>query len=68
MNKTSFSENAPIMAVDIKGLQAMLSVGRDSAAKIGKAAGANFKFGKRNLYKVDKVNAYLETLMESKEE
>lgn len=68
MSKTSFEENAPLMAVDIKGLQAMLSVGRDCAAKIGKAAGANFKFGKRNLYKVDKINAYLETLTEAKDE
>ena len=60
----AINQKAPIMAVDIKGLQAMLSVGRDTATKIGYAAGANFRFGKRNLYKVDKINEYLETLTE----
>jgi hypothetical protein len=67
MRKSTFNEEAPIMAVDIKGLQTMLSVGRDTATKIGAAAGANFRFGKRNLYKVDKINAYIETLTEKAE-
>ena len=52
------------LCVDIKGLQELLGVGIVTARKIGKESKAGFNVGKRKLYKVDKVNAYLETLIE----
>ena len=65
MRKTSMTEKPGIVAVDIKGLQTMLSLGRKSASDIGIKSGAYFRIGKRVLYKVDKINAYLDTLTDS---
>lgn len=67
MQKRAEIETTEKMAVDLKGLQAMLSLGRTSAEKVGDAAGATFKVGKRKLYKVDKINAYLDKLASKKE-
>ena len=47
------------IAVDIEGLQAMLSVGRCTAANIGNLAGASIKIGRRRLYNVQKIKDYL---------
>ena len=52
------------MCVDIIGLMKLLNSGRATAERIGKESQSAFKVGNRKLYKVDKVNAYLETLTE----
>ena len=65
MNKTITREiTSDNLCVDIKGLQKLLGVGSATARKIGKNSNAGFNVGKRRLYKVDKVNAYLNELIE----
>ena len=59
MRKTECIETENKILVDIVGLRAMLSVGRNSAHKIGEAAGAVVKVGRRNFYNVSKVNDYI---------
>ena len=42
----------------------MLSLGRNSADEIGEKAGAVVRIGKRKLYSVQKIEEYINTLME----
>lgn len=61
MYKTELSrEMVKPITVDIAGLQEMLSVGRNTANSIGEAAGAVVRIGKRKLYNVAKIEAYME--------
>ena len=62
MRKTTSAETSRKMAVDTKELQAMLSCGRETACKIGTEAGAKLQVGKRVLWNVDKVQAYIDSL------
>ena len=62
MNKRTDRESNQKITVDISTLQAMLSVGRNTAAEIGKAAGAELKVGRRCLYLVSKIESYMENL------
>lgn len=66
MNATKREATAVIdkMAVDAAGLQAMLGVGRKTAVEIGTAAGARCQIGRRVLYNVSKVQAYLDEISE----
>lgn len=64
MNKTRKRETSQVLAVDIENLAAMLSCGHATARKIGEQAQARVTIGRRNLYFVDKVRAYLESLAE----
>jgi len=50
------------VAVDIKELQSMLCIGRVSAEKIGEQAQAVIKIGRRKLYNVERVKAYIESI------
>lgn len=59
MRKTKDFDCDNKIAVDINGLQAMLSLGRGTANEIGEKAGAVIRVGRRKLYNVDKVKAYL---------
>ena len=52
------------IAVDINGLQELLGVGKCTANKIGKEAGAVFYVGKRKLFVVSKVQAFLDQVSE----
>ena len=61
-NRESVSTNN--MCVDIKGLQKLLCCGSATARKIGNDSKAGFNVGRRKLYKVDIVNAYIENLIE----
>lgn len=45
--------------VDIATLQQMLSLGRASTCKVGESAGAVIRVGRRKLYNVQKIEAYL---------
>lgn len=64
MNKTHKIEASTIIAVDIKGLAAMLSCGHATARKIGELAEARIEIGRRVLYVVSKVQKYLEDIAE----
>ena len=59
MHKTNVKENSTKITVDINGLQNMLSVGKNTAYKIGDEAGAVVRLGKRKLYIVSKIEDYI---------
>lgn len=62
MNKTNFkSINNPIL-VNTEGLRALVQSGRDTAVKIGMAAGAKVKVGKSVRWNVAKIQKYLEDI------
>jgi hypothetical protein len=65
MHKTNIIDTDNKIAVDINGLQGMLSVGKNTAADIGEKAGAVIRIGRRKLYNVKKVEAYIEHLTEA---
>lgn len=65
MNKTNVGECENKIAVDINGLQMMLFVGKGTASDIGERAGEVVRFGKRKLYIVKKVEAYMDSLAEA---
>ena len=52
------------LAVDTKELQEMLGCGRFTAYEIGTQAGARMRLGKRVLWNVNKVKAYLDCISE----
>ena len=62
MKKTQYADTSNRITVDLPELQAMLCVGRATANKIALEAGAVLKIGNRKLYKVDKINAYLDRM------
>ena len=62
MKKTKNIECDNKIAVDINGLQAMLSVGRSTADQIGENAAAVIRVGRRKLYNVSKVQSYMNSL------
>lgn len=51
-------------AVDTNELQKMLSCGRATAVQIGTNASARIQIGKRVLWNVRRVNAYLDSISE----
>lgn len=59
MHKTNIIESDKKITVDINGLQAMLSVGKNTAADIGEKAGAVVRIGRRKLYNVELVENYM---------
>lgn len=61
---TRFENVADRKTVDTKGLQAMLSSGRQTAVEIGTAAGAKIQVGRRVLWNVKKVQQYLDAVSE----
>ena len=48
--------------MDIKGLMAYTSLGRNSAMKLGADSGAKVKIGKRALYDRRKIDIYIDNL------
>ena len=62
MNKTkkNYSENR--ITVDAETLASMLNCGRATAVKIGIDSGARVQIGRRVLYKVDRIEKYLDQL------
>lgn len=51
-------------AIDITELMEYLSVGKNTADKVGKEAGAIIRIGRRKLFNVKKIQAYLDTQAE----
>lgn len=65
MQKTKeINEGTDRRAVNAIELQSMLGCGRATAVKIAEAAGARIKIGRRVLYNVGKVQAYLDQISE----
>ena len=64
MHKTNIIETDNKITVDINGLQAMLSVGKNTAADVGEKAGAVIRIGRRKLYNVKKIESYMQRLTE----
>ncbi len=62
MNKRKDIQTEQRIAVDINTLMAMLCVGKNSADKIGEDAGAVLRIGRRKLYNVGKIQAYINGL------
>ena len=48
--------------IDTKELQKVTSCGRDGAIKLGTAAGARVQLGRRVLWNVAKIRAYLDQI------
>ena len=67
MHKTNVSKNENKLVVGIDGLQDMLSIGKNNAALIGEAAGAVVRVGRRKLYNVAKIQAYIDSITDNSE-
>ena len=48
--------------IDLRELRAYTRIGRDSATKLGRAAGAAIKIGKRVVYDRTKIDEYMESM------
>ncbi|MDE7332167.1 MAG: hypothetical protein K2O16_07980 [Lachnospiraceae bacterium] len=62
MRKTRTMEASNKVSVNAETLAKILDCGRPTAIKIGEAAGARIQIGKRVLYKVDRIERYLDGL------
>jgi len=65
MKKREAVETADLtynVLVDTKELQKVTSCGRDAALKLGNAAGARVQLGKRVLWNMAKIRAYLDQI------
>lgn len=59
MRKTTETTETRKLMVDKAGLQNLLSCGIRTCEEIAENAGAVFRIGKRKLYNVEKIQAYL---------
>lgn len=64
MRKTKTAETSNKVSVNAETLAKILDCGKPTAMKVGEAAGARIQIGKRVLYKVDKIEQYLDSLTE----
>lgn len=65
MNKRNAVETADLsncVLIDTKELQKVTSCGRDAAIRLGTAACARVQLGKRVLWNVAKIRAYLDQI------
>lgn len=67
MLKRKYTGTELKITVGIDELQEILSVGRNTALKVAKEAGAELRIGRRLLYNVDKIQAYILSLTEGAE-
>lgn len=65
MRKTTQSNAAHPLTVDIHKLMEMLCCGEVTARKIGEEAGAKICIGRRVLYRVCKIEEYLDDLSDN---
>jgi predicted DNA-binding transcriptional regulator AlpA len=52
------------ITVDVKELADMLSIGRNTALRIGEEAGAKIRIGRRVVYSVAKIQEYIDERLE----
>lgn len=62
MKKTNYTDTDVKLTVDITGLQQMLCIGKNSASEVGEKAGAIVRIGRRKLYNVKKIEAYINSM------
>lgn len=62
MRKTNIQPTNERITVDIDTLQKMLSIGRNNAYKIAEDANAVISIGRRKLFNVKKVQAYMDSI------
>lgn len=60
-------ETGGVITIGLPELMARLNSGRKTAENVAVAAGAKIKIGRRTLYHVGKIEAYLEQLAEQQE-
>lgn len=68
MRKTRIMETNSKVSVNAETLAKILDCGKPTAMKIGEAAGARFQIGKRVLYKMDKIEKYIDGLADQEAE
>ena len=61
MGETNLNER---ILVDLKGLMALCSCGRIAAERIGEQSQAVIRVGRRKLYNLEKVKAYINSVEE----
>lgn len=61
-------ETGGAITIGLPELMARLNSGRSTAEKVAAAAGAKIKIGRRTLYHVRKIEAYLDQLADEPEE
>lgn len=59
MKNESPIEMNNVILVDLKGLMKLLSCGRIAAERVGKDSAAIVRVGRRKLYNLEKIKAYL---------
>lgn len=67
MNKTNVAKSDYKISVDVGGLMDMLSTGKNTAREVGEKAGAVIRIGRRKLYNVAKVQAYIDSITDNSE-
>jgi hypothetical protein len=65
MNNKTF-DNTKKIAVNTDELMEIVGVGKNTAYKIGEDAGAVIRIGRRKLYNLSKIQAYLDSITEGK--
>ena len=65
MNNKTF-DNTKKIAVNTEELMEIVGVGKNTAYKIGEDAGAVIRIGRRKLYNLSKIQAYLDSITEGK--
>lgn len=68
MRKTRTIETNNKVSVNAETLAKVLDCGKPTAMKIGETAGARFQIGKRVLYKLDKMEKYIDGLADQEAE
>ena len=59
------SSNTQAISCGIDELMLKTGLGRNKALKLADEAGAKFKYGRRTLYNLKKIDAYIDKLSES---
>ena len=62
MNPTTRKQSSSKITIDTPELMQMLTCGRVTAVEVGTRAGARIKIGKRVLWNVGKIQAYLDSI------
>lgn len=68
MRPTNRAVRTDKIAVDLSELQNMLSCGKTAAYRIAQESGAGFNIGRRKLYSVAKIRAYMDKLTETQKQ
>ena len=65
LKRNSNGYNAPSRYMGLEELRQYTSLGKNGAVEIGRRSGAVIRFGRRVLYDREKIDAYMQTLLET---